>query len=476
MAKVYQKIVDFLWLALVATLPITSLPILARVMHTSSVAPAALFFLGALTILWLPVYLKKDGKFPFQTKIVFVFLFVALVSTLLSFFYLLPAYKDNALLSAIFEGLATLVIGFLLYLITVIAPNSDEKIRTTLKVINWSGLVMVVWALFYLAVTYLAPGNIVAFFRSIQSQFSTSFLYVDRATGFASEPSWLANILNMVYLPFWVAATITKFTAHQKRIWRFSFENLLLVGGFVTLFATLSRAGIFAFFMVLAFLFIKFNIWVIKKISQKWRSNRMRSVFNIGFVILIILIYAAIVLGSVFLLSKLDPRMAEVFSTEVVKQGGLSKYFETLQFGERVTYWQTGWRIFNEYPIFGVGVGNAGFFFQKLLPDNAWQLTEVRKLLYTSTGLMNIKSLWIRILAETGIIGFSVFCVLLLTSGVTARQLIAAKSDMKKAVGWMGIFMLIAFIIEGFSVDSFALPYLWFTLGLVSATWRWAEN
>jgi hypothetical protein len=44
---------------------------------------------------------------------------------------------------------------------------------------------------------------------------------------------------------------------------------------------------------------------------------------------------------------------------------------------------------------------------------------------------------------------------------------------MKRVIGWMGISMLIAFIVEGFSVDSFALPYLWFTMGLVAASWRW---
>jgi hypothetical protein len=35
---------------------------------------------------------------------------------------------------------------------------------------------------------------------------------------------------------------------------------------------------------------------------------------------------------------------------------------------------------------------------------------------------------------------------------------------------------LIAFPLEGFSVDSFALPYYWFTLGLVAACWRWLPN
>jgi hypothetical protein len=40
-------------------------------------------------------------------------------------------------------------------------------------------------------------------------------------------------------------------------------------------------------------------------------------------------------------------------------------------------------------------------------------------------------------------------------------------------MGFMGIFMLAALIIEEFSVDSFALPYLWFSMGLVTAGWRW---
>jgi hypothetical protein len=40
----------------------------------------------------------------------------------------------------------------------------------------------------------------------------------------------------------------------------------------------------------------------------------------------------------------------------------------------------------------------------------------------------------------------------------------------------MGILMLIAFLVEGFSVDSLALPYYWFTLGFVAATWRWSKN
>jgi O-antigen ligase len=128
------------------------------------------------------------------------------------------------------------------------------------------------------------------------------------------------------------------------------------------------------------------------------------------------------------------------------------------------------------YPIFGVGVGNAGFYFQKLLPDEAWQLTEVRSLVYHSSNLINIKSLWVRLLAETGVVGFAFFVVFLLAGLYTAKVLIASKNKARQTIGWMGICMLLAFLIEGFSVDSFALPYYWFTLGLVAAAWRWDDG
>jgi hypothetical protein len=40
---------------------------------------------------------------------------------------------------------------------------------------------------------------------------------------------------------------------------------------------------------------------------------------------------------------------------------------------------------------------------------------------------------------------------------------------MMKTIGWAGIFMLVGMILDGFSVDSFALPYIWATTGLVTA-------
>ncbi|MEA5079006.1 MAG: O-antigen ligase family protein [Anaerolineaceae bacterium] len=473
MQKSFEKVTWVLWLALVAVLPITSMPLVAKLFHSSAVAPASLLFLVPLLLLWIPVYVWRKGTFPFQTWIALAFFFSAIISTALSFFLNLPAYKGQGLRGSVFEGLATLVIGLLFYLVFTVLPNSHEKLNATLRAINWGGAVMVGWTILVQVITMLSPDDTPHYLRVVQHLISTTTFFGSRAVGFASEPSWLAHLVNLVYLPYWLAATLTRFSAHKVQFKKITFENVLLLGGVATLFVSFSRAGWAAFMLVLAYLFIRLNVWLVKKLSACWKSPQTKALITALFIFVLIAAYIAFAAGALYVFSKFDPRMASVFSLQTLREQGFTQYANMLQFGERITYWQTGWRIFNQYPLFGVGVGNAGFYFQKLLPDEAWQLTEVRSLVYHSTNLINIKSLWVRLLAETGVVGFAFFVVFLLASLYTARVLIISKNKTKQTIGWMGICMLIAFLIEGFSVDSFALPYYWFTLGLVAAAWRW---
>jgi hypothetical protein len=52
---------------------------------------------------------------------------------------------------------------------------------------------------------------------------------------------------------------------------------------------------------------------------------------------------------------------------------------------------------------------------------------------------------------------------------IAGRVLRARPEGLYRTLGWMGSFTLIALVIEGFSVDSFALPYLWISTGLLTA-------
>lgn len=470
----WQKASWILWLGLVAALPITSFPLFAKVLRTSSVAPASGIFVILLAVIWLPVYILKKGRFPFQLKPAIFFFLFALMTIGLAFLRYLPDYKNASAVFAALEGIATLGLGALFYLVTTAMPNSDGRIKQTLALVNWGGLVIIGWSLIQIVVSFIY-NDFTDGMRTIQHFFSTTVLFDRRATGFASEPSWLAHQLNLVYLMYWMSATINRFTVHRFKIWKFTFENLLLAAGIVVLFVTFSRGGLVSFALVLGFLFLLANIRFAKWVIKKWNArNRVLVGITTGFVM--VLIYLGLMVGGLFVLSKIDPRMEKVFQFSSTADNPILKYAENLQFGERVVYWQTGWNIFNDHPVAGVGVGFSGYYFPQYLPDYAWQLPEVNKLTGWSSGLLNIKNFWTRLMAETGLIGFSLFAVFLLVMVFTSINLTKTKDRLRKTVGWMGIFMLITFVFEEFSVDSFALPYYWFTLGLVAATWRWTKT
>lgn len=457
------------WLILVFVFPFTSLPTISKIVHTSSVAPASLVFAIVLLLVWLPGFIKNRGTFPPQLRILLYFVAAALITTFLAFFREVPAYKENSLLAAVFEGIVTLGIGVVFYLLTAGLPQDEEKLKSTLRALNLGGALMLVWALLQLYFTF-HNGRYPQWLYQTQIHLSTTRLFNFRATGFASEPSWLAHQLNMVYLPYWLAASLRNFSVHKYRLFgKISAENIFLISGLVILVGTFSRVGIAAFVMVIAFLFLRANRAIIRRISLKWQISARKVLFSILLTGAFILAYAGLLTGGLFVLSKVDKRMATVFDLNGVS--GLVDYAESLQFGERLIYWQTGWNIYDSHPLIGVGLGTAGFYFPQEMPDSGWQLTETRRLIYNSTGLLNIKNLWVRILAETGIVGFSLFLLFLIVEGITSWKLTNSKSPVIETVGWMGIFMLIAFPLEGFSVDTFALPFYWFTLGLISAGW-----
>jgi hypothetical protein len=473
-STIWEKTSFWLWIALVICLPVTSLPIFAKILHTSSVAPASGLIVLILAVIWLPVYILRGGRFPFQAKIaVYLALFCVLTGTL-AFFRESPFYPGSSITSNLIETFATLGMGILFYISSTGLPSSDQKITLTLKAVNIGGAIMLAWSLIQIIV-WLPLHDFPQWVRDFQSVFSSTVLFDRRTTGFASEPSWLAHQLNLVYLPLWLAATIKKTSLYKFRLWFLSIENILLGIGLVVLFLTFSRGGLGAFMLVLAFLFILLNVKLVRWLMMHWKVKRrlLVSIITAGGVFLI---YLAIGVLGLFVLSKIDPRMESVFQFNSDAENPVMKYVDNLQFGERVIYWQTGWRIFNDYPIVGVGLSNSGAYFPDYMPEYGWQLTETKNLLFQSDTVLNIKNLWTRLLGETGIIGFSLFLVFLVAGLITSIELIRNIGQQKATIGWMGIFMLVAFIIEGLSVDSVALPYYWFTLGLVAATWRWSDS
>jgi hypothetical protein len=472
------------WVAIFLLLPITSFPLLSHLAGGTDVAPAAVLPLGWIVLFWFIPHLFKKGVIPRESKPLFFFVSIVIIACAAAFFLNIPPYKSATILNEEIRSIVTLSIGVAFYLVTASwLSESPRRLAFLLKWINVSGLVVILWALIQAVYIFLFNSHYPSILLLFQRLISTRELFIGRLTSFAFEPSWLAQQMNLIYLPFWLGATITGTSAYHHRLWKISLENVLLIFGVVVVFLA-SRAGTLAVLLVLAFLGLYANVFLVRRVYQRslTRLAHFPQVIKkiIRLILPLILLFAFLsiyVLGAVGLvygLSHVDTRLARFFLPQsLIQWRNLIQnpyiFFNYLKFAERYVYWVGGWNVFNLHPLLGVGLGNAGFFFQRGLPSYSWSLPEVMNVYYRASALPNIKSIWVRLLAETGIAGFSAFIAWLYIVFRLSWFIRLSKNPLFRMIGWSGLFVLLAFTIEGFSTDTFALPYLWISLATVSA-------
>ena len=472
-----NKSVSIAWGITILLLPLTSLPLLTALVQTNTVAAPSTVPIAWLVVTWMLPFLLRGGRIPRQTLPFLGLILIALIASARAFFIEIPSFKGKTILPEEVDAILTLGIGSAVYLVAATWPRNLKRLAWTMQLINLSGLILVAWSLWQGYYIFFNEGEFPAFMVELQSWFSIRRLFSGRATGFAFEPSWLAHQLNMVYLPYWLAASVRKYSAHRFRLWKFSLENLLLAGGVIVLALSFSRVGWLAFFLMIAYLLIKASIalarrlysWTLASFPARpfWR-DAVKFALSSGILLTFVGVYIGTVAGLVYLAGIFDPRLTDFFE-HVENADGFYDLTSRLAFAERVVYWTTGWEVFNEHPFLGVGLGNTGFFFPEEMPAFGYNLPEIKDQLYRRDFIPNTKSLWARLLAETGIIGFSFFATWLYILWKSARHTQTSSDPLLKTLGEMGTLVLLAFLIEGFSIDSFALPYLWFSPGLLTA-------
>lgn len=465
--RVYSLVKNILWATLALLLPFTSLPLVSKLARGTMVAPASLLPLGLLIFIWFLPYILCGGRLPREALVLLAFASVALFSSLLAFFIPIPAFRGTHFEKEILESLITLGIGMAFYFISSAWLQNEKNLSMFLRWVNWGGLAILLWSLTQ-ALFWKMNLHWPEWIRSLQELFSVGTLYAYRVTGFALEPSWLANQLNTLYLPLWLASSLTNHTVHRRRLGWVTFEKVFLVGGVALLLLTNARIGLLAFLLVAAFVVFDFSLkfahWLRTLAQKRWKKIAL----TLGLYLMLASLGAGIAFGLGYRLSKSDPRMRNLFDFETLRTKSFLDYAKMLSFASRMVYWQTGWETFEQHPFLGVGLGNAGYYFPQNLSPYSWGLPEVRDYLYRSASPPNIKALWVRLLAETGWVGFAFWLVFYILLGILAFALQKSSLPLLRMIGKMGIFTLIAFLIEGFSIDSFALPYFWIAAGIVS--------
>jgi O-antigen ligase len=146
-------------------------------------------------------------------------------------------------------------------------------------------------------------------------------------------------------------------------------------------------------------------------------------------------------------------------------------YLVSVGAGTRLALMQASWDTFVERPWIGVGLGQSGFYLLDRLP--AWSYDRVKEvaLLFapTSIALPNPKNLWARLLSETGLAGSVPFGAFLLVLGAASVSLARRPEPLARYIGIAGCMSWAAALLAGFSLDSFALPTMWISMGIVTA-------
>lgn len=466
--RTYSISVNFFWAVLLVLLPVTSMPAVRDLLHISVIAGPSVLALAVLLILQLLPYFMRGGGIPRTSLPLLAFTLAAMLSIVAAQFIPVPTFKDSGMIRSSLSAFITLLVGVGYFLLTYSLVNSEEELQNSLKWVYLGGLLMLVWSLMQSG-TWIISGRYPDWMRDFQDLISMGPLYRQRAAGFALEPSWLAHMLNMLYLPMWLAAVFGRYSAFKFRLFnKITVEMILLALGILVLILTLSRVGWITFFCMAAYLVIQWNIRLVYWMQYHIKAGRDHKTISTLLITLgLVIIYLAVIVLSVFGMSKVDPRMADLFTPTFWQLNNINRYANALQFGERVVYWQAGWEVFNQHPILGVGLGNAGKWFANTIPAYGMNLIEVRQLLYRSTDLPNIKNLWIRLFAETGLVGFAFYSVWLIT---LLRSSLGNKLEPEKPGGfarYWGIFVVIGIILEGFSIDSFAMPFFWISVGVI---------
>ena len=476
--RFYQTGVKALWDLFILLLPITSLPLVARIAGGQSVAVPSGLIVFALVAVWLLPQLWKGMTIPRHTLSIIVFVVIAVVSIVLGYWGDIPTFKGFDPLKENIEALITLLMGVSYYLVTMLwlkKANTKVEVTRVLRLITYAGMVVLAKS-FLEMVLWRTYGTWPGWYRSIHNLFSTGTLFRDRVVAFAFEPSWLSDMLNLLFIPYWLASAVTRTSMFKKKLWKFQVEDICLGLGAVALFFTLSRLGYISFLLMIGVIILRASGWAAERVENRlaernaqFQQETAKKWLRIGLYFAIGLIYLSLFLAAAFVISKLDHRSTELFDFSNFE---FMRYAEMLSFGARVTYWWGGWNMFSQFPLFGVGLGNAGFYFPEKLPDYAWRLFEIRKLFFRQDVLLNVKALWFRLLAETGVFGFAAFFSYLLGIFGMTMRLKSRGKRFGNFVGWMGWFALAAFLIEQMSLDTFALPYFWVTFGIVAAVYE----
>ncbi len=450
-----------LWAAALLALPVTSFRYFPA-SDTTYVRPLALYPLMLLAPVLLIQLIRRKTTFPRASALTpFVaFILVALATSVIALLYAPPPMRGQDIFGRIVRAWATVVIGAVFFISAVWMNQNEDDLRFSLKWLFAGFILDVLWsgvqgATFYL---HILPKPLVTHWQRAFSM--RELIKTNRISGLAYEPAWLAGQISTVFLPWLFAALLTR-----QRLTRFKWlEPTLLAVSVLLLLATFSRGGLLTVGVTVVLTFLLVGRSQIRA-AWIWFVSGFRSglgwIWRVGLILAIVVaaVGALWFLGSKNYIARLWSGQADSIESFIIQNSA----------GARAAYILGAYSAYEQHPLTGVGLGASGFYIYNNLPD--WTLTIVpdiaRQLSPQSALYPNPKNLYVRLLAETGLIGFFLFLAFQFSILGDALAALKQRSTFWQFLGIAAIFTWIAVIFNNMTQDSLALPDMWINLGML---------
>ncbi len=474
-SPVHLKWERVLWACVLVCLPVTSFRYLPF-FGDSQVKPLSLLPalpLGLL-LLWRCLRTRRFVFWSPALLPLLLFILAAVAASAAGAFLAPPAMYQQEYPTRLLRAWISLGVGvsFLLLPIAMVRNAQDLKFSLRWLFIGlfghlvWSGIQLIDIYLIGVIFDGQPLSNLV---DMIQKSFSMSGVAPSRRiTGLSFEPSWLAAQVTSLYMPWVLAALLSGYAAFRSR-------RVLLFQGAVVIalgLLTYSRSGILIMLGSVVMTLLFSARLLITRLRGKGKSQPIagaeKGPTRISPVVVRLLVggaFIASLAGVIYLLSR-NTYFASLFQPGAAT---ITDYFIKIYAGPRLAFSLAGWQIFTAHPWFGVGPGGAGFYIPEALPVwTHFNLSEISMLLSpANTVFPNVKNLYLRLLAETGLPGLWCWITFYLAVLASVLRLLGSKRSDLVFTGTAGITIWLSVVMLGFSQDSLAIPVIWLPLGFL---------
>lgn len=466
--KVSQGVINIAWALLFLTLPVTSFPYFPDGLGGRTlVRPLAIYPLIVLLLLvTIPRLFKRPSPRTFLPLLAFAI--AALISSIAAFRFDQDTLRNVTMLSRFLRNLVTLGIGGAFYLTVATLPENWADLKRSLRWLYAGFAIALLWGSLQAVYVVHYSRKYFHLLDQLQGLVSTRKLFATRISGLTYEPKWFAEQIVFLLLPWLLAAILTRRSLFNWRFKGLTVEWLLFLWASAVMAFTFSRTGlvILGILVFASFLLYRFEIPA-QGILKTGRPRKLGRKLAESILAVLAILAVLMIVGSQ---SNYFSRFWTYFTDAKARS---RSYFEYIAVQQRLVYWEVAQRMYQEYPLLGVGLGNYAFFFEEMLPNEIWvHQPEVIRQITPVEGrdrLITPKNMPGRLLAETGLLGalaFSAFvmailgCILYLWFSPTMEQ---------RFWGLSGLLGMIVFAFILFSFDSFAFPKVWVFFGLITA-------